>query len=268
MSRKYISQIINQNFVYPNNEVSEYDIEVVQNINDNSVSGSVDALTVTFASSSSISLSMNYTWNLNGAEKFVRASNRLSILSVHAMSPTQEYYKPFRTVFEVSLTDLNLTTYSQTGLTFTLIPSDLGLSAFTEGTYYFEVRFIGHISIYPICLTVPVTFTPIPTVTPTATPTPTSTPTSTPEGPTPTPTATSTPTPTPTPTEEPDPGLCTSYSIDNDTASTIEWSALACTTSEPVGGTIDAFTVQPTGCIIDGTLSYTGSPIISIIAIC
>jgi hypothetical protein len=158
--------------VYPNNSVPEYDVELVQDINNNSVTGSVEAFTVTSSSSSSISISMNYTWNLNGAEKFVRASNRMSIISVHAMSPTQLYYKPFRTVFEVSLTDLSLTTYSQTGLTFTLIPSDLGLSAFTEGTYNFEVRFIGHTSIYPICLTVPVTFTPVPTPTPTPTPGP------------------------------------------------------------------------------------------------
>ena len=172
MSKKYISQIINQNFVYPNNEVSEYDIELVQDINDNSVTGSVDAFTITFSSSSRLSISMNYTWNLNGAEKFVRSSNRMSIISVHAMSPTQQYYKPFRTVFEVSLTDLSLTTYSQTGLTFDLLPSDLGLSSFTQGTYNFEVRFIGHTSIYPICLTVPVTFTPGPTPTPTPTPGP------------------------------------------------------------------------------------------------
>ena len=170
MSRKYIKEIINQNFIYPNNRISEYDIELVQDINDNSVSGSVDALTVTSSSSFGISLSMNYTWNLNGAERFIRNSNRMSILSVHAMSPNQLYFKPFRTVFEISISDTSLTTYSQTGVTFTIIPSDLGLSAFTEGTYNFEVRFIGHSSIYPICLTVPVTFTPTPT--PTATPVP------------------------------------------------------------------------------------------------
>lgn len=169
MSKKYIGQIISQNFVYPNNSVPEYDVELVQDINDNSVTGSVNSFAVTFSSSSNITISMDYTWNLNGAEKFVRASNRMSILSVHAMSPSQEYYKPFRTVYDISITDLSATTLTQT-VSFVLIPSDLGLSAFTQGTYNFEVRFIGHLSVYPICLTVPVTFTPQPTPTPTPTP--------------------------------------------------------------------------------------------------
>ena len=41
MSRKYISQVNNQNFVFPNNEVSEYDVEIIHDVNDNCVSGSV-----------------------------------------------------------------------------------------------------------------------------------------------------------------------------------------------------------------------------------
>jgi len=53
MPIKYIKQIINQDFVYPNNEVSEYDQEIVHDLNENSVSGTVVTLTATTASSRS-----------------------------------------------------------------------------------------------------------------------------------------------------------------------------------------------------------------------
>jgi len=67
MSRKYIRQIINRDFVYPNNEVSEYDIELVQDLNGNSVSGTVTNFTATSITSSSITFRFNYTLSLNHA---------------------------------------------------------------------------------------------------------------------------------------------------------------------------------------------------------
>jgi len=67
---------------------------------------------------------------------------------------------------------------------------------------------------------------------------------------------------------EPDPNDCIQYQIENSTASEITWTGLICVSSAPTGGTIPAFTTIFTGCIIDGTLGYTGSPIISIDAIC
>ena len=507
MSRKYIGQVDNQNFVFPNNSVPEYDVNIIHNINDNCVSGSVINFSGTTVGDNMV-ISFDYIWDLNGATPYVRNTSAVSVLSVHAMSPNEVYYKPYKTVGRFVFTDIPITriesgvTPGFNRLSFVITPASLGIGSVDDGVYYFEIRFLGERCVFPVCFAynyLRPTPTPTPTPTSTATPTPTSTPTSTPEGPTPTPTPTpttepcecyeydvtissldtdaatgntgtnliyngnlvitytdcegnpteslsgsgtaivcadsnfgvfltyfqndlealaiyssasqsdreccpegptptptptntpegptptpsvecisiidtviapspqtgennffgvnvalspfpvtenvtvtgyirddgdifnkydfsititggsqsgetannvlmtgpadtatifvtgvtpttvtydsleipicgfeptptptptATSTPTPTPTEEPDPGLCTSYSIDNDTASTIEWSALACTTSEPVGGTIDAFTVQPTGCIIDGTLSYTGSPIISIIAIC
>jgi hypothetical protein len=198
MSRKFIRQIINQNFVYPNNQVSEYDIELVQDINDNSVSGLVNSFSTTTINSTGITISMNYTWNLNDAEPFIRNSNELSLISVHLMAPPQLYYKPFRTVYNKATSTITATTITET-VTFTILPSQLALTSFVNGDYYFEIRFIGHTSIYPICLTLPITVLPTPTPTPTATSTPTPTPTTT-LGPTPTPTTTLGPTPTPTET--------------------------------------------------------------------
>ena len=66
-----------------------------------------------------------------------------------------------------------------------------------------------------------------------------------------------------------DPNDCLLYEIDNSAGGfEISWTGLLCITGAAVGGTVPANTVINTGCIIDGTLNYTGSPIISIIATC
>jgi hypothetical protein len=200
MNKKYIRQEILQDFVYPNNEVSQYDIDIVQNINDNSVSGIVNSITATAFSSTGMTINLNFTWNLNGAERWIRNSNILQILSAHMLAPGQDYYKPWRQIVSVDNVDLSLTTLTQ-GANFQITPSQMGLTTFTNGTYYFEVRFIGHLSIYPVCVNLTLNL-PTPTPTPTATPTVTATPTPTEPGPTPTPTATPTATATPTPTGE------------------------------------------------------------------
>lgn len=202
MSKKYIRQEILQDFVYPNNEVSQYDIDVVQNINDNSVSGIVNSFSATAFSSTGITISLNYTWNLNGAEPWIRNSNLLGLLSVHMLAPGQDYYKPWRTVFSLSNPDISLTTRTA-GASFIILPTNAEVPSFTSGTYYFEVRFIGHLSVYPVCVNLTLTLpTPTPTATPTITPTPTLTVTPTGPEPTPTPTITPTATLTPTPTGE------------------------------------------------------------------
>jgi len=186
MSRKYIRQIINQDFVYANNEVSEYDIELVQDLNNISVSGSVNSFSATTVSSTGITFSLNYTWLKNGTDTFDRNSTLLRLLSVHMLASNQNYFKPWRTVNFVTSANLNLTSQTAT-VTFTVTPSQLGLTSFANGMYYFEFRFIGEKAIFPISLSRNIT---------TIGPTPTPTPTVTPSGPTPTPTATPTPTPT------------------------------------------------------------------------
>jgi len=198
MSRKYIKQIINQDFVYPNNEVSEYDIELVQDFNSNVVSGTVTNFSATTVTTSSITVVFNYTWSRNTAENWVRNSGTQALLSLHCMVPGQTYYKPWRIIQTQSQSAPFSPTFSgTTSATFT--PSNFGLTSFTNGTYYFEFRFIGHLAIYPICASLNLTPVAVPTPTPTPTPTvtPTPTPTPTPGGPT------ATPTPTPTPTSTP-----------------------------------------------------------------
>ncbi len=200
MSRKYISQQNNLDFFYPNYNKPEYDIEIVHDVNNNCVSGSVINFSATTVSSSSIAILISDTWSLNGAKPWIRNSNQLGIYSIHMLAPGQDYFKPWRVVATRAYTPITATTYSETNSLITIFPSTAGVTGFTSGTYYFEVRFIGHDCTYNVCfsqnLTIP-TPTPTPTSTPTPTPTPSSTfgPTATP---TPTPTTSATPTPTPT----------------------------------------------------------------------
>jgi hypothetical protein len=194
MGRKYIRQIINQNFVYPNNEVPEYDLEIVHDINDNSISGTITNFSAVTATTTGITFSYNYTWAKNGAEPFISDFGVINLVSVHMMTPSQSYYKPWRCINVVSSTGTTITTSSGTVNTGVITPAMLGVNTFTNGTYYFEFRFIGHRAIYPICAQLSISPTPV--VTPTPTPV---TPTPTPVGPTPPPTVTPTPTPTPTP---------------------------------------------------------------------
>jgi hypothetical protein len=196
MSRKYIRQQIIQDFVYPNNEVSQYDVDnIVHDINDNGVSGVINTFSGT-TSGGNINLFINFTWNLNGAEPFIRNSNQLALLSLHMLAPGQDYYKPWRIINSQSTTTLTSTTFTGGG-GLTITPASVGLTSFTTGTYYFEARFIGHRSVYPVCLSLNlVASTPLPSPTPTVTGTAGPTPTPTTTGPTPTPTSTLTPTPT------------------------------------------------------------------------
>jgi hypothetical protein len=208
MSRKYIKELLSYNFVYPNNTVPEYDLEIVHDINDNSVSGTVATFTGLLTSSTGITISMTGTWSLNGAEPYINQSDNINIFSVHMMDLTQNYYRPWSLVYNKSVAT-GTTTYSYNE-TFSVTPSMVGVTGFTAGTYYFEVRMIGHRAVYPICVTIPISSAPTPTPTNTPSGTPTPTPTSTPGGVTPTPTPTSTPggiTPTPssTPTGTPTP---------------------------------------------------------------
>jgi hypothetical protein len=181
MSRKYISQQNVDNFIYPNNVLAQYGVEIVHNINNNSVSGTVTNFTGTSISATGITMSFDYTWSLNGAEPFVDESGDYNLLSVHMMDPSGVYYKPWRLVYG----KYSSPTSSSSGtVSVTLVPSQLGISSFSNGTYYFEIRMIGKKSIQPICQSLVVS-----TITP-PTPTPTPTPSATPIPPTPTPSPT------------------------------------------------------------------------------
>ena len=187
MGRKYIKQQNVDNFIYPNNVLAQYGVEIVHDINNNSVSGTVTNFTGTSISATGITISFNYTWASNNADQFIGADGSYHILSVHMMEPSRLYYKSWRMVYGKSL--VNQVSTNTGSVSVTLTPSQMGISSFSNGTYYFEIRMIGGKSIYPICQSLTVSSIVSPTPTPTATPTPT------PSGGTPTPT----PTPSPTP---------------------------------------------------------------------
>ena len=196
MSNRYINQQTYNNFVYPNNNPKQYDVDIIHEINNNSVSGTVTNFSATTINATGITISFNYSWSKNNAEPYIKSSGSLEFMSVHLMGPTQNYFKPWRCVASNASINSSITGITGTR-TIDLVPSDLGLSAFTNGNYQFEIRMIGKRAVYPICQTLSVTVpdpTPTPTPTHTLTPTPTATP-----GNTPTPTPTLTPTPTSTP---------------------------------------------------------------------
>lgn len=153
---KYIKQLNETNFVFPNYEISEYDVDIIHNINSNSVSGTVTNFVTGTVTSSEIGLSHNYTWSKNGADVFINASNQLGILSVHALAPNQTYYKPWRLVDRVVSASTGISTLSGSN-TIILTPTNMGVTSFVSGTYYFEFRFIGLKSIYPVCSSLSIT---------------------------------------------------------------------------------------------------------------
>ena len=176
MSRKYIKKRIEQNFVYPNNERKLYDTEIVHDINDNCVSGDINLFSATTVSQTGITIQYSFDWDANGAELFQMENGDYSYVSVHMMTPDQSYLKPFRVVFNVQSSTLYTGTTTFTGTT-TITPNLVGVNTFVNGDYYYEVRFIGHRCIYPICGSLDITTLPGPTPTPTPTTTPTPTPT-------------------------------------------------------------------------------------------
>jgi hypothetical protein len=159
MANKYISQVNNQNFVFPNYNISEYDVEVIQNINDNSVSGTVSNFIVSgTARTTGITFTHDYTWAKNSADVFISAAGQIHLLSVHMIAAGQTYYKPWRCVDIVTSGTTGSSTYSGSN-TVTVTPSMMGLTTFSSGTYYFEIRFIGLKAIYPVCQTLSITVT-------------------------------------------------------------------------------------------------------------
>lgn len=154
--KQYIKQIDNQNFVYPNNFFAEYDLEIIHNINDNSVTGTINSFSA-ISSSGNVLINLNFTWNKNGAEPFIPPSNQLNVVSVHMTQPTVNYMKPWSCVGYYYSSSLSSTTITDT-LTISASPSQFGLSSFSTGVYQFEIRFLGKKGVYPICTGTTITF--------------------------------------------------------------------------------------------------------------
>lgn len=156
MSYKYIPQLNNANFVFPNYDLEEYDVDIIHEINDNTVLGTVSSFSATTSTSTGITIQYSWIWNKDDAQVYISPSNNIHLVSVHALTNTQTYYKPWRLVDLRTSATTNLTTYSGTN-SFTITPSQMGVTSFTTGTYYFEIRFIGLKSIYPVCQTLSIT---------------------------------------------------------------------------------------------------------------
>jgi hypothetical protein len=156
MSR-YIPQINNQNFVYPNYDLAEYDVDIIQVPNDNSVSGVVTSFSATTVSSSSITIRTTNTWTRNGAEVFIRNNGALQIYTLHAMVSGQNYYKPWRLIDARATIITGSTTFTTTNRDVAFTPSFMGLTTFVSGNYYFEFRFVGATGIFPVCRTLNIT---------------------------------------------------------------------------------------------------------------
>jgi hypothetical protein len=156
MSTRYIPQLSNENFVFPNYDLQEYDVDIIHNIDSDTVTGTISSFTASSVSSTAITIQYTWSWSRNGAEVYISQSNNIHLVSVHALTSTQTYYKPWRLVDLRTSGTTGSSTYSGT-TSFTITPSQMGVASFTSGTYYFEIRFIGLKSIYPVCQTLSIT---------------------------------------------------------------------------------------------------------------
>ena len=155
---KYIPQLNETNFVYPNFEISEYDVDIIHNIDSDSITGTVSNFVATVTTSTGLTFTHNWTWSKNGAETFISSSGQIHLLSVHMLAAGQTYYKPWRCVDIITSGTTTGSTYSGSN-TIVVTAAQMGLASFSTGTYYFEIRMIGLKSIYPICQTLSITIT-------------------------------------------------------------------------------------------------------------
>lgn len=161
MGRKYITNQQDINYVYPNNVINQYDVEIVHDVNNNCVTGTVTNFSAVTYTTTGMTFSFDYTWNLNGAERMLNYLNTQTMVwSLHGMhTPTnaygtpQGYFNPWRIV-SYGWTNTTNTSVSGTHTTI-LTPAELGMSTFpASGTSYeFEIRMISRNCILPICKT-------------------------------------------------------------------------------------------------------------------
>ena len=206
--RKYIAQRTFYDFVYPNNNKAQYDVnDVVQNINSNIVSGTVTNFVATIVGGQ-LQVDFNYTWSKNGAEVFTNQAGGINVISLHVMPAGVTYFKPWRCVDII--TAISGSTGASGVFNDTYSASLLGVPSLSNGTYYFEIRMIGALENYIITQQYTIGSSPTPGLSPTPTSSPGTSPTPTPSvtatsglSPTPTPTITATPSITPTITSSP-----------------------------------------------------------------
>jgi len=190
MSKKYIKQVDSYNFVYPNNTIQEYDREIIHNINNNGINGSISNFSVVSATTDNIAINFDYEWdNTNNGDVFLTEANVINMLSIHLLTPNAQYLRPFVQVYTLT-GNTTITGTSVTGNTTVNISSTGATGSsnnFSNGLFTFDFRLIGLKNFLSVCISetistiAPPTPTPTPTqgLTPTPTPTPTVTPTQT-----------------------------------------------------------------------------------------
>ena len=158
MSKKYIQEYQNNNFVYPNNDPWEYGVDIIHDINNNSVSGTVSNFVCTRSGTTGLTISFNWTWASNGAELFIGPTDYVHLMSVHMMTNQQTFFKPWRLIEQYRDTTPGdrPTTWSAATGNINLTPALVQQTTFTAGTYYFEIRMIGKREVFPICVTISV----------------------------------------------------------------------------------------------------------------
>jgi hypothetical protein len=172
MSKRYIPQTPNNDFVYPNNDRFEYDEEIVHEINNNVVSGSITNLALS-RNGSLLQLQYTIVYDRNGSEPFVSVNDFQQFVSVHVLAPNQDYFKPWRIIDSRAqyigppLTYTYTDNYSQS-ISVNRDASWVGLSEWPEGEYVFEFRIHGLKQSLIICDTAQLGAIPTPTPTPTA----------------------------------------------------------------------------------------------------
>ena len=162
MGRKYITNQQDINYVYPNNIINQYDVEIVHDVNDNCVTGTVTNFSGITYNPILLTIRFDYTWNLNGAERMLNYNDSATmVLSVHGMNtPTniygspQGYFNPWRMLVHLTGTT-NATTQTVTALTTSFTPAMFGLVTFpaSPATFEFEIRMISKNCVLPICQT-------------------------------------------------------------------------------------------------------------------
>jgi len=147
--KKYIKQIDSTDFVYPNNNISEYGTTIIHDINNNSVTGNISGFTCTYQAADVCTFEYDWEWFSNGAEPFIEDGGEGVFLSAHIMPAGTSYYKAWKTFDYIK--------YPYTGQTsqwghneVDIYPADVNMTNLQNGIYYFEFRFIGHRSTFAV----------------------------------------------------------------------------------------------------------------------
>jgi len=109
MRQKYVKQVDSYNFLYPNHTQAEYDVNIIHDLIEGQVTGTTGTPTLT-SNGANIDVSVDYTWNLNGAEPFINNNGVLNLINVYFQTPDKEYFNMWTNVYVLSTAATGTTT--------------------------------------------------------------------------------------------------------------------------------------------------------------